>query len=221
MRAVSCTFNIRLAGFRPKFAVRASGLASAQAACAPHCGPTARLPQAAWHKRPGPCRKLDLCPATQAAAGARRGLCWLTRPGGALALALTRRRRRRAPTLIWRARSALTWRAPALIRSARALTQSARSHSARARSHLARARSLGARSLTLCASPTIVHTNLYNHKFLQRDKNLVLTRRANGTVDPQNATGKAHKCFNCLVWAQNQRLVLPGILNACSSIFRT
>ena len=42
---------------------------------------------------------------------------------------------------------------------------------------------------------------------VQRDKNLVLTRRANGTVDPQNATGKADKCSNCLVWAQNHRLV--------------
>ena len=38
---------------------------------APH---SIRLPQAASHKRPGPCCNLDLCPAKHAA----RCLCWLT-----------------------------------------------------------------------------------------------------------------------------------------------
>jgi len=142
MRAVSCTFNIRLAGFRPKFAVRASGLASAQAACAPqHKAATSGLAQAAWtlpqtltcalpHKRP---------PALVAACAGSLGQA-------ARSLSLSLGAADGARPLSFGARSLLSlgerqlsFGARALSLRARALTQHARALTWRAPARLARA----------------------------------------------------------------------------------
>jgi len=112
---------------------------------APH---SIRLPQAASHKRPGPCCNLDLCPAKHAA----RCLYWLTlRARAHSSHSLTRRAARAlshsacAHTLAGGARPLSLVARPVEFKfhSARSLSQRvsalSRSHSARARSHLARA----------------------------------------------------------------------------------